>query len=233
MVFDPHDHHTETETAASLGVEGMTRLLPSLPTRTQPNDDDERTDGFRLQLVVRRFGIFCKLAFPYFCQSLHGRFLLIAVLALTLFQSGVSVAISYLNKDFMNALVSRAVTEFYVILLKYLAAFAIGAPATVLYNFLRAQLAVHWREWMTSRTLGLYFADRVYYKLERKNCSDYIDNPDQRITEDIKSFTSFSLELGISCLTSFIDLVSFSIVLWSIYPVSLLLQFLRNSSPED
>ena len=88
------------------------------------------------------------------------------------------------------------------------------------FRFQREQLAVHWREWMTDRTLQLYNSNRVYYSLERdiagsaESSSDSnmdididgdtigdaeilalkgkspsaaarIDNPDQRITEDV------------------------------------------------
>ena len=71
------------------------------------------------------------------------------------------------------------------------------------YRFQREQLAVHWREWMTDRTLQLYNSNRVYYSLERdmagsaeSSDSDdttsptYIDNPDQRITEDVRLWCS-------------------------------------------
>jgi vitamin B12/bleomycin/antimicrobial peptide transport system ATP-binding/permease protein len=81
------------------------------------------------------------------------------------------------------------------------------------YRYQREQLAVHWREWMTARTFALYTSNRVYYNLQ----SD-IDNPDQRITEDVNTFTAFSLELVTTVLTSIIDLISFSVILWSIYP---------------
>jgi ABC-type uncharacterized transport system fused permease/ATPase subunit len=58
----------------------------------------------------------------------------------------------------------------------------------ILYNrFQREQLAISWREWMTDRVLQLYTANRVYYSLEQSD----IDNPDQRLTEDIRSFTAF------------------------------------------
>lgn len=40
-----------------------------------------------------------------------------------------------------------------------------------------------------------------------------IDNPDQRITEDVRTFTAFSLQLFITVVTSIIDLVSFSLIL--------------------
>ena len=45
-----------------------------------------------------------------------------------------------------------------------------------------------------------------------------IDNPDQRITEDVRTFTAFSLQLFITVVTSVIDLVSFSLILYSIQP---------------
>jgi len=68
---------------------------------------------------------------------------------------------------------------------------------------------------MTDRCLQLYSSNRVYYNLER---GSEIDNPDQRITEDIRSFTAFSLTLFLTLLTSLIDLVSFSLILYSIQP---------------
>lgn len=68
---------------------------------------------------------------------------------------------------------------------------------------------------MTDRVLDLYSSNRVYYSLER---GDEIDNPDQRIAEDVKSFTAYSLQLFLTVVTSTIDLVSFSFILYSIQP---------------
>lgn len=68
---------------------------------------------------------------------------------------------------------------------------------------------------MTDRCLQLYSQNRVYYNLERLS---EIDNPDQRICEDVRSFTAFSLTLFLTILTSLIDLVSFSLILYSIQP---------------
>jgi len=68
---------------------------------------------------------------------------------------------------------------------------------------------------MTDRCLQLYSSNKVYYNLER---GSEIDNPDQRITEDVRSFTAFSLTLFLTLLTSLIDLVSFSLILYSIQP---------------
>ena len=61
----------------------------------------------------------------------------------------------------------------------------------------------------------MYEANRAYYEVEMKGA---IDNPDQRIAEDARAFTSVSLAFSITLLTSVIDLVSFSGILYSIYP---------------
>ena len=67
--------------------------------------------------------------------------------------------------------------------------------------------------------LQLYYANRNYYTLE---ASKEVDNPDQRIAEDIRAFTKDSLELFITALTAVIDL---GVSLTTHYPVSTPLQY--------
>lgn len=61
-------------------------------------------------------------------------------------------------------------------------------------------------------SLQIYYSGQTYYSLET---SKEIDNPDQRIAEDVRAFTQVSLEFLITILTSCIDLVSFSSILYS------------------
>ena len=211
-------HATENE-AEDNGSTAAT--APSL----HPNGDDAPHE-FSWQTIGRQARLFQQMALPYYQQeSSTGRWLLAGVLGLTLLNSGVSVAFSYLGKDFWNALSSKDETEFYSILVKYVGALLVGAPVVTFYKYQREQLAVHWREWMTSRTFELYTSNRVFYKVERsigvtdgKGQATTIDNPDQRISEDVNTFTNVSLQLVITLLTSVIDLASFSTILWGIYP---------------
>ena len=186
-------------------------------TTTKKNDFvvEPEKEGMDWEYLGKQAGLFRQMALPYYEESIAGRWLLAGLLGLTLLNSGVSVAFSYLGKDFWNALSSKDTVEFYAVLQRYLAALLLGAPIVTLYRYQREQLAVHWREWMTARTFQLYTTNRVYYNLERNG---EIDNPDQRISEDVNTFTSYSLQLVITVLTSLIDLVSFSSILWSIYP---------------
>ena len=119
---------------------------------------------------------------------------------------------------------------------RFLAACAVLAPISVAYRYQRQKLAIAWRKWLTARVLDLYFSNKVYYALERQlggglespdnvettlskgQTSKEVDNPDQRISEDIRSFTEFSLTFFLTLVTSFIDLVCFSFILFSIMP---------------
>ncbi len=108
------------------------------------------------------------------------------------------------------------------------------APITVAYRYQRQKLAIAWRKWLTGRVLRLYFTNKVYYALERQSGvvksesggdtalyngqAKEVDNPDQRISEDIRSFTEFSLTFFLTLVTSVIDLVSFSFILFTIMP---------------
>lgn len=180
-----------------------------------PKLDGKDEEKFNWNSVAAQAKLFWQMAFPYYQESKPGRWLFAGMIGLTLLNSGVSVAFSYLGKDFWNALSSKDAPQFYIILTKYVGALLVGAPIVTLYRFQREQLAVSWREWMTERTLKLYSSSRVYYALER---SRQIDNPDQRICEDVRTFTGFSLQLFITIVTSIIDLASFSFILFSIQP---------------
>jgi ABC-type uncharacterized transport system fused permease/ATPase subunit len=187
---------------------------------TEPPSQESKKP-FEWDNISKQAKLFWEMASPYYRESSAGRWLFVGMIGCTLLNSGVSVAFSYVSKDFWNALSAKDVEQFYTMLTKFAAALLVGAPVSVFYRFQRERLAVHWREWMTDRTLQLYSSHRVYYALERRQSTDdndSIDNPDQRIAEDVRTFTAFSLQLFLTVVTSLIDLVSFSFILYSIQP---------------
>lgn len=78
---------------------------------------------------------------------------------------------------------------------------------------MRDNFANQWRRWLTGRFLDGYLRDRKYYEL---GSNSEIDNPDQRISEDIDTFTGRSIHFLLIFLGSMMQLVAFSAVLWSI-----------------
>ncbi|KAF8071082.1 ABCC2 [Scenedesmus sp. PABB004] len=156
-----------------------------------------------------------QLVLPYWQEVPSARWRLAGVVGLTLATTGVSVAFSYLGRDFFNALSERDAPGFQAALLKYLGGFVVGIPVFVFADYLQSRLALEWREWMTGHLLEQYFADRSFYQLQ---AGALVDNPDQRIAADVRQFTDAALGLSLTVLNSLIDLVSFSGILYSIYP---------------
>jgi vitamin B12/bleomycin/antimicrobial peptide transport system ATP-binding/permease protein len=135
------------------------------------------------------------------------------LLLLSLSVSGMNVLISYVGNFFTTALSERDVPTFWRFFFVYAAVFVVATPITAFYPYVRDLLGLRWRDWMTQKFLGRYFDNRAYYEI---NFEQDIDNPDQRISEDIKSFTSTSLGFLLLFLTSAIDVVAFTGILWSL-----------------
>ena len=77
--------------------------------------------------------------------------------------------------------------------------------------YLRQLLEIRWRTWMTNNYLNSWMENQTYYKLK-----DSTDNPDQRISEDIGSFVSLTLQLIIGFLKQLTTLIAFGFVLWEL-----------------
>jgi vitamin B12/bleomycin/antimicrobial peptide transport system ATP-binding/permease protein len=142
----------------------------------------------------------------------QGWTLLATVLILSLSVTGINVAFSYIANYFTNALVQKNQDLAYLFVIVYFCGFMIGIPIVAFYGYVQSYLGLRWREWLTGEFLGKYFDNRSYYEIETLSL---IDNPDQRIMEDIRSFTRTSLGFLLILLGSVMDLVSFTGILWS------------------
>ena len=80
--------------------------------------------------------------------------------------------------------------------------------------YLEATISLNWRKWLTQKILDKYLNSRKYYYL---NSYSNIDNPDQRIAEDIKDLSQQSLFLFTLSLDSLVQLIAFVGIVWLIY----------------
>merc|ERR1740117_530259 len=165
--------------------------------------------------LQERLRLFWRLAVPYFEQAEGAKLNFGLMLLLVLCNSSISVIFSYVGRDFYSALSAKDQVLFFEKTANYAVGLAVATPLTVLYKFQRQRLALNWREWMTTELARQYYTDQAYYKIE---IDPEIDNPDQRITEDVTAFTKVSLDFFITLCTAAIDLFSFSGILYSIYP---------------
>ena len=138
--------------------------------------------------------------------------LLAIVLFLSIAVTGINVGFSYIGNFFTNALVNKDQTLAYLFVGVYFGGFLLGIPIVALYGYMQAYLGLRWRDWLTNDFVGKYFQGRTYYDIE---ITAEIDNPDQRISEDIRTFTRVTLAFLLVILGALMDLVSFAGILWA------------------
>jgi putative ATP-binding cassette transporter len=135
------------------------------------------------------------------------------LVALLLGQTRFAVLFNEQTGEFTSALAARDEDRFWSSIRYSVLLLLVAVPIYAFYYFVRDKLGILWRRWLTNRFLERYFTQRHYYAL---NSNLGIDNPDQRISEDINTFTQRSLYYLLVLLGSVLQLVAFSVVLWSI-----------------
>ncbi|PXW95020.1 putative ATP-binding cassette transporter [Sphaerotilus hippei] len=171
----------------------------------------DETPGFNLRLWQR----FAVTALPYWQSDERWRAmgLLGLLVVLLLGQTAFNVLFNQETGEFTSALAARDAPRFWASIWRYTAILGAAVPIYALYYYVRDTLGLRWRRWLTTRFLARYFSQRAYYRL---NTLAGLDNPDQRIAEDINAFTQQSLYFSMIVLGSLIELIAFSSVLWSI-----------------
>lgn len=172
------------------------------------------------------------LAKPYFKseEKWAAWGLLGTVIGLNLLLVGLNVVLTYWNNDFFNAIqvydVKTVLTLLYMPLVHIkgkgpMPGFAelviIYVLIAVYATYLSQMLQIKWRQWMTVHYVENWLRDRAYYNISLAHApSDVVDNPDQRISEDLNNFTANTLSLGTDFITNVVTLFSFIFVLYAI-----------------
>jgi vitamin B12/bleomycin/antimicrobial peptide transport system ATP-binding/permease protein len=157
-----------------------------------------------------------QLAVPYWRSEEKGRAwsLLAAIVAMTFGIVYMLVLLNEWNRKFYNALENKNSDDFFALLLQFCVLAAIFIVLSIYRTYLQQMLAVRWRIWLSRQYLGEWLGNRVYYRLELDHLGT--DNPDQRIAEDLRLFTSGTLSLSLGLLRETVTIISFIAILWSV-----------------
>ncbi|OPY66319.1 MAG: Vitamin B12 transport ATP-binding protein BacA [Syntrophorhabdaceae bacterium PtaU1.Bin034] len=163
-------------------------------------------------MVFKRFWRIARL---YWVSEEKGKaWLFLALLtALLLAFTLMNLVLSYALRDMMTALEQKHASQFYRHAAVLFGIFVVATPVSAFYDYVSRKTGINWRQWLTGWFLRQYFHDRAYYDV---NWNREIDNPDQRISQDIEYFTVTSLSFFSVVAFSFSQLITFSAVLYSI-----------------
>ena len=164
----------------------------------------------------RIFGKFWSLAKLYWLgNEKKGALALLGLLfALLVAYTQLSVLLNQQQGNIISSLSAKEADRFQETIQTFFIILVIYVPLFAGFRYVQGILGNYWRKWLTSQFLDRYFSQRAFYELG--NFNSEIDNPDQRISEDIKSFTIDSLSFLLSIVSSVFQVIAFSVALWAI-----------------
>lgn len=158
---------------------------------------------------------FWVIAKPYWFLDAKwkARGLLALLILLLLGRTEFTVLFNQQSGEFTSALAARDTARFWHSIRVFGAVLVAAVPIYSSYYYVRDRTGASWRRWLTHRFLHKYFKNRAFYTL---TFDQNIDNPDQRIAEDINTFTQKSLVFLLEIVSAMLQLIAFSGILWAI-----------------
>lgn len=141
------------------------------------------------------------------------RSLLISIVSLNLGLVFVNVLQNKANGTLFTALQQRDASGFYTALASVVFLILLYLSVAVLRVYLTQTLELRWRRWLTDDFVTRWLAHRSFYRMR---FSDRVDNPDQRISEDVRLFIERTLSLGLGLLSAMATLGSFAALLYAL-----------------
>ncbi|KAI3434840.1 hypothetical protein D9Q98_002895 [Chlorella vulgaris] len=139
-----------------------------------------------------------------------------ACIALSIVNVALLLWISYVQNAMQTSLSEKQEDGFWVAVWDFVLIIAVAAPLFALTDYVDSCLTVAWRQWLTQHMIRVYFSDHAYFRL--KIDPQAIDNPDQRICDDVRAYTATSVMLSVSIMRKVLNCVAFASLLWRLAP---------------
>jgi putative ATP-binding cassette transporter len=160
---------------------------------------------------------------PYWVseQRAKGLTLLVTVIGLALGAVWMEVQFNRWNNDFYNTLQNKDQQEFFRQLGLFTLLAFIWIIIVVYQRYFQQMLLIEWRTWLTEHFLADWMRDQAHYRMQllaRAGGGTVagVDNPDQRIADDLRLFVDYTLTLSLGLLSAVVTLVSFLAILWGL-----------------
>ena len=141
-------------------------------------------------------------------------FFLGCIIALTLGVVYMLVLLNQWNNSFYSALQNYDAKKIFDELIHFSWLAAIYILLAVYSYYLQQTLILNWRRWLTTRFIDIWLQNKTYYNLQMFGKDT--DNPDQRISEDVRQFVEMTLSFGIGILKAFCTFASFVVILYNL-----------------
>ena len=178
--------------------------------------------------VVFSFGIFLLVRFTHWGKqfwqfaggylsprrSIKPLLFFLLIVAMTL----VSVRISLVHSEWYNNMYTSLQEFNEPVFWDQMVLFCVIATSSVmtalLSYYLEQRFSINWIEWLNSQLVDKWMDNRAYYKTQYVSAN--LDNPDQRIQQDVQSYVRTSLSLSTGVIDAVTSMISYTILLWGL-----------------
>ncbi len=141
--------------------------------------------------------------------------LLAVIILINLGQVWISVSLSFFNRNWFDAIQAKNGPEFWRLLYQvWLPLVGVLIASNFIEFLIVSAFKIRWRSWLTQKLFGRWLDDGTHYRLQFGDTR--VDNPDQRISEDVNKYISTTYSLTISMIQQISSLVSFAVILWGL-----------------
>lgn len=142
------------------------------------------------------------------------RGVLAVIVGMAVFLVWLSAQLNAWNARFFNALQDKNEAAFWAELWYWVQLVVVFLIVAVYRLWLRQLLVIRWRRWLTGVYFREWLGQRTYYRMELTGHGT--DNPEQRIEQDINTFTQQTLTIVLGLLSEIMTLVTFTVILWNL-----------------
>ncbi len=139
--------------------------------------------------------------------------LLAAIIALKSGSVWCTLQFSLWNKRIYDAIGAHDLNAFWVEIIFYAGLALIAIVFDTFAIWVRMILQMRWRVWLNDGFLDRWLENKNYFRMDR---SGTVDNPDQRIAQDLALYTEKVLEYGFDIYRQIGVILTLSVVLWGL-----------------
>jgi putative ATP-binding cassette transporter len=182
---------------------------------TLPMNPSYTGDVARPRLTRAWFASARRLLLPYWVSEdrWRGRGLLALIIGIDWARTYTGVRLSYWQRDYWDALAAHDIGAFWKLMWVYLVIVCFWSVLATARTWVFQELEMRWRAWMTDVFLKHWLEENAYYRMVR---AASVDNPDQRIGEDLRMLASDSQRLFLGFLENMVVLFSYAAIVWSL-----------------
>jgi putative ATP-binding cassette transporter len=154
---------------------------------------------------------------PWFVGE-EKKFAILGFVALVIL-SFVSVYIAVISnewmRDFFNSISEKNLANFQKLMIVYIPLLVVLLTDFCTRQYIAAWYGFRWRKWKTEKLQAKWTDNKCYYKIPLQN-NKIVDNPDQRITNDVAQVTYGVVGLFQTFFNDGINFITFAVILWGL-----------------